>query len=96
VQTYPKNTRHSLAYYSQVLQVLLAGLTACQRQNAIAQTLNDAGIPAATGTRWTVESVKAVLKRLRQRQGPHYHALLQICFDGAMTPAQARPLLQTL
>lgn len=93
---FPRNQRHSITYYSQVLRVLLAGVNARQRQAAMADALNAADLPSSTGAEWDAEKVKAVLKRLRARSGPHWHALLEICFDGSMTPAQARPLLQVL
>ncbi|WP_157270772.1 recombinase family protein [Azohydromonas aeria] len=93
---FPRNTRHSLAYYEGVLRILLNGITSRQRQAAIADALNQSGIPASTGAPWTPESVKSVLKRLRARSGPHWNAILELCFDGKMTPAQCKPLLQTM
>ncbi len=93
---YPRNTHHSLGYYEQVLQVLLQGITNRWRQAVIADALNESGIPASTGAPWTVESVKAVLKRLRARTGPHWNAVLELCFDGKLTPSQCKPLLQAM
>lgn len=78
------------------LVVLLSGLHANHRQAVIADMLTNSGLPSVTGNPWTVDAVKGVLKRLRQRKGPFYVAMLQACFDGQMTPQQCRPLLQTL
>lgn len=94
--TFPRNTRHSLAYYEGVLRALLNGITSRQRQAAIADALNQSGIAAATGAPWTEQGVKSVLKRLRARSGPHWNAVLELCFNGKMTPDQCKPLLQTM
>jgi hypothetical protein len=93
---FPRNQRHSLNYYASVLSVLLAGLNARQRQAAIAGNLNSAGLPSPTGADWNESMVKSLLKRLRRRTGPVWHALLELCFDGKFSRAQAQPLLQVL
>jgi hypothetical protein len=94
--TFPRNQRHSLSYYASVLSVLLAGLNARQRQAVIADNLNSAGLPSPTGAEWSAAMVKSLLKRIRHRTGPVWHALLELCFDGKLTRTQAQPLLQTL
>lgn len=93
---FPRNTRHSLTYYETVLRALLAGINASQRQTVIADNLNSAGLPSPTGAEWNEGMVKSLLKRLRHRTGPVWHALLELTFDGKLTRAQAQPLLQTL
>jgi hypothetical protein len=93
---FPRNQRHSITYYAGVLHILLAGLNARHRQAVIAEDLNRAGFPSPTGIEWNDGMVKSLLKRLRHRTGPVWQALLELCFDGKLTRAQAQPLLQVL
>lgn len=93
---FPRNCVHSLEYYKSVLLVLIDGLTAGHRQITIANTLNDAGILSSTGEDWSTDMVKSVLKRLRQKTGPHYKAMLELCFSGSMNQEQCKPLLQSM
>jgi hypothetical protein len=96
LQTYPRHTKHSLTHYRSVLLVLISGLVAGVTHAALAQMLNDAHVSSATGVTWTTQAVKSVLKKLRLKTGPNYHAMLELCFSGSMSPAQCRPLLQAL
>ena len=96
LQTYPRHTKHRLTYYRSVLLVLVSGLVAGVTHAAMAQMLNDARVSSATGVTWTTQGVKSVLKKLRLKTGPSYHAMLELCFMGSMSPVQCRPLLQAL
>lgn len=91
-QNFPRNTRHEVSYYKRVLLVLLSGLHANHRQAVIATMLDNAGVPSATGGPWTEEAVKALRKRLRNRVGPAYVAMLQLVFDRELTREQVAPL----
>jgi hypothetical protein len=96
LNTYPRATRHSLEHYRRVLLALRPALVAGYKNAAIAAALNDAEIPSATGLAWTDQAVTSVLKKLRLKTGPLYRAMLELCFQGAMSPSLCRPLLQSL
>ncbi len=94
--TFPRATRHSLEHYRRVLLALRPALVAGRCHASIAATLNEAQIPSATGGTWTAQAVTSVLKKLRNKTGPLYRAMLELCFQGSMSPGLCRPLLQSL
>jgi hypothetical protein len=96
LQTYPTATRHSLEHYRRILLALRPLLVAGSRHAVIATALNDSQIPASTGAPWTEQAVTSTLKKLRLKTGPLYRAMLELCFQGAMSPNLCRPLLQSL
>jgi hypothetical protein len=75
-----------------VLQIVLQALEGGASQSEIVNQLNNAGIPSSTGETWTMDAYKSVLKRIRQKKGPYYLAILELCFKGEMHPAQFKPL----
>lgn len=95
---HPKNKRHSLAYYAQVLTILIAAVRGRFPHALTASHLNAARIPSPTGLTWSGQLVKETLSRLRShqnRQKSHLHeALLELIKNGDFTIRDALPLFQ--
>jgi hypothetical protein len=96
-EKYSRKTVHSLAYYKSVLLILIAGLTAFQTHQQIAERLNNAVLLTPTGKPWTASIVKESLKKLRlHRDYPNklHHALLELIYAGELTVKQTLILFQ--
>jgi hypothetical protein len=89
-------TFHSLAYYKRLLLKLAEGLDAGLTNREIADDLNKAEIQSPTGKAFSVDSLKQMLKGLRNPldyPSNLHRAMLQLHFDGELTKVQCVPLI---
>ena len=94
---YHPRTKHSNAYYYQLILVFIKALTTRATDRQTADLLNSRAILSPVGKPWTASGVKQTLHKLRNfRDFPNklHQVLLQLCFDGTLNPADTYILFQ--
>jgi hypothetical protein len=89
--SYHPRTSHSTGYYHRLIEALIAALHAHASDAGIAAKLNGDGIKSPSGKDWSVSSVKTMLFGIRnhhERPSKVHQALLQLCFDQVLRPAE--------
>lgn len=93
---YHTRTTHSLAYYRLVLITLIDGIKDGLTHSALAKRLNDALLPAPSGSRWSATSIKAALYKLRHPDdfpSRLYAAMTRLVFVGMLTREECSVLV---
>lgn len=92
------NERHSDDFYFAVLNILIAGNRDNLSYQAMAQNLNDLGIPTSAGLTWTAMNVKGVLRKLRlYKEFPSkiHQSLLVLIFENRLSLKETLPLFKS-
>jgi hypothetical protein len=94
-KTFPANVQHSERYYLLCLLTFIDGLTANEPHSQICDRLNAQGLKTPQGLDWTADTLKSVLKRIRNHRdyrSSFHSALLRLVFDGKLTVQQTQIL----
>lgn len=95
--TYHPRTAHSLSYYFAILSTMIEGLNAKLTDRELAELLNSKALLSPVGKPFTASAIKQALYRLRNHKtmpSTLHRQLLQLVFDGIMTPSEALVLFE--